>query len=241
MRWKFVAISLLLIAVLLPAAGYLFLRTWDFNRYKDVIANAVKDATGRELSLEGDVNLDISFWPALVVTNVALANTPWGSQPEMIRVHRLETRVALLPLLGGTVDLKQIALIGVDLILETDAAGLGNWEFADPEGRRKRHFWAVKQLDVRDIRIEGLRLLLDNGKTGSKMRLTISSLNASKGRFQKSIGDRPEEFNSRKVALSGQTGPEAICSRGNNCRLIFRDRSRALRSRSGVLSARWLI
>ena len=110
MRWKFVAISLLVIAVLLPAAGYLFLRTRDFNRYKDVIANAVKDATGRELSLEGDVDLEISFWPALVVTNVALANTPWGSQPEMIRIHRLEARLSLLRLLVGSVDLKQMAI-----------------------------------------------------------------------------------------------------------------------------------
>jgi uncharacterized protein involved in outer membrane biogenesis len=141
MRWKFVAISLLVIAVLLPATGYLFLRTRDFNRYKDVIANALKDATGRELSLEGDVDLKISFWPALVVTNVALANTPWGSQPEMIRIHRIEARVSLLRLLMGNVDLKQMAILGVDMVLETDAAGLGNWEFNHAEGNGGHSPW----------------------------------------------------------------------------------------------------
>ena len=207
MRWKFVAISLLVIAVLLPAAGYLFLRTRDFNRYKDVIANAVKDATGRELSLEGDVDLQISFWPALVVTNVALANTPWGSQPEMIRIHRLEARLSLLRLLMGSVDLKQMAMLGVDLVLETDAAGLGNWEFNPAEGSSQYNLWTFKQLDVRDIRIEDLRLLFHNGETGSKMRLTISSLNASKDDSKKVLAiDLEGEFNKQKVALSGQTG-----------------------------------
>jgi uncharacterized protein involved in outer membrane biogenesis len=207
MRWKFVAISLLVIAVLLPAAGYLFLRTRDFNRYKGVIANAVKDATGRELSLEGDVDLQISFWPALVVSNVALANTPWGSQPEMIRIHRLEARLSLLRLLMGSVDLKQVAILGVDLVVETDASGVGNWEFNPAEGSSQYNLWTFKQLEVGDIRIEDLRLLFHNGETGSKMRLTISSLNASKDDSKKVLAiDLEGEFNKQKVALSGQTG-----------------------------------
>jgi uncharacterized protein involved in outer membrane biogenesis len=207
MRWKFVAISLLVIAVLLPATGYLFLRTRDFNSYKNVIANAVKDATGRELSLEGDVDLEISFWPALVVTDVALANTLWGSQPEMIRIHRLEVRLSLLRLLVGNVDLKQMAMLGVDLVLETDAAGLGNWDFNHAEGSGGHNPWTFTQLDVRYIRIEDLHLLFHNGETGSRMRLSVGSLNASKDASEKVLDiDLKGEFNKQMVALSGQTG-----------------------------------
>ena len=38
----------------------------------------VKDATGRELNLSGEINLDFGFAPALVVTDVTFANAPMG-------------------------------------------------------------------------------------------------------------------------------------------------------------------
>jgi uncharacterized protein involved in outer membrane biogenesis len=140
MHWKYIAIALLLVAVLLSAAGDLFLRAQDFNRYKDVIARVAKDATGRELTLGGDVHLRLSFWPTLVVADVSLASAPWGSQPEMIRIHRIEAQLSLLRLLDGNVDLKRITMLGTDLLLETDASGVGNWELIPAEGDRRISF-----------------------------------------------------------------------------------------------------
>lgn len=207
MRWKYIVIALLIMATLLPAVGYLFLRTRDFNRYKGVIAKAAKDATGRELTLGGDIHVGISFWPTLVATDVALANAPWGSQPEMIRIHRIEARLSLLRLLVGNVDLKQMAMIGVDLVLETDAAGLGNWEFNPAEGSGEHALWPVHQLDVGDIRIEDLHLLFHNGETGSSMRLGLGSLAVSRDDSRRVLEiDLKGEFNKQMVALSGQTG-----------------------------------
>ena len=129
MRWKgFVVIGVLTIAILI-AAVYVYLNTYDYNKIKPLVARMVEDATGRKLSLDGEVNLEIGFAPSLVVTDVAFANASWGSQPQMIEVEKLEAQVRLLPLLFKDVQLKRIGLAGVDVLLETDPNGLGNWDF----------------------------------------------------------------------------------------------------------------
>jgi hypothetical protein len=46
----------------------------------------------------------------------------------MVDVERFEAQVALLPLLVGDVRISRIRLIGVDLLLEIDGKGHGNWE-----------------------------------------------------------------------------------------------------------------
>ena len=73
--------------------------TYDYNKLKPLIAKMVEDVTGRKLSLGGEVNLEIGLMPTLVVTNIALANVPWGSQPQMIEIEKLQAQVRLLPLL----------------------------------------------------------------------------------------------------------------------------------------------
>jgi uncharacterized protein involved in outer membrane biogenesis len=95
---KFVAIGVLAIGILI-AAVYLYLNSYDYNELKPLVARMVEDATGRKLRIDGEIKLKIGLSPALVVTNMALANVSWGSQPQMIEIERLQAQVRLLPLL----------------------------------------------------------------------------------------------------------------------------------------------
>ncbi len=99
MRWKrYVTIGVVTIVILI-VAGYVYLNTYDYNKLKPLVSQLVEEATGRKLSLGGDVDFKFGFAPALVVTDVALANVSWGSQPQMIEIERLQAQVRLLPLL----------------------------------------------------------------------------------------------------------------------------------------------
>lgn len=89
MRWKWFVIFGVLGIVVLIAAVYAYLNTYDYNRLKPLFAQLVKDATGRGLRLGGKINLAIGFSPVLVVTDIGFANAPWGSQPQMITVKKL--------------------------------------------------------------------------------------------------------------------------------------------------------
>jgi len=118
MRWKWIgAIGVLTIAILI-AVVYVYLKTYDYNKLKPLVARMVEDATGRKLSIDGNINLKFGFSPSLVVTDVSLANVSWASQPQMIEIDKLETQVRLLPLLLKDVEVTYIRLIGAKVSLE---------------------------------------------------------------------------------------------------------------------------
>ena len=98
------------------------------EEYKALITSAVKSATGRELVIEGD--LDIKLFTTLVfkASGVKFANAEWGSRPHMATVDAIDGEVALFPLLRGVVDASTV-IDNPDLLLDTDSFGQANWQF----------------------------------------------------------------------------------------------------------------
>lgn len=125
---KILAIAGLALVALIVAA-ILVVSQLDFSRYKPLIAEKVKAATGRDLVIAGPIHLAPSLVPSLAVENVRFQNAAFGSRPDMITAQRLEAAVALLPLLRGEFDIRRVVLIAPDILLETDKSGRGNWEF----------------------------------------------------------------------------------------------------------------
>ena len=116
--------------VLLPvAAGGIFIATFDADAYKPRIVAAVKQATGRELTIQGPIGVKLSLVPTLRIEAAALSNPPGFSRPEMFRLHRLDLQIALLPLLSRRVEVDRLVLTDPDILLETNAAGQPNWLF----------------------------------------------------------------------------------------------------------------
>ncbi len=194
--------------IALMAAVYVFLATYDYNKLKPRVARMVKDATGRELNLGGEIDLAIGFSPALVVADVTFANAPWGSQPQMIKVEKLQAQVRLLPLLFRDVQLKRIGLAGVDVLLETDPNGKGNWDFitADSSARKAGAF-QPKDIEIDNIRVEKLQLIFREGKTRSTKRFTLASLDLTRKEAEDELRlDLKADYNGQPVKLSGQTG-----------------------------------
>lgn len=120
---------LLGIGLLLVAAAYIMLRSMDLGAFRPEIIAKVKAATGRDLQIAGDLEVALQEGLTIRAKGLALSNADWGSRPKMLELERAEARLALLPLLFGRVHVKGIELHGVDLILETDASGRGNWAF----------------------------------------------------------------------------------------------------------------
>ena len=162
--------------------AYVFLDRYDYDKLKPRISRMVKDSTGRELILGGEVDLAIGFSPALVVTDVTFANASWGSQPQMIKVEKLQAQVRLLPLLFKDVKVKRVGLAGVDVLLETDPNGQGNWDFiAADSSARKAGAFKPKDIEIDHIRIEKFQLIFREGKTGiHNSGITLASLDLTR-------------------------------------------------------------
>ncbi len=133
MRARTLVTLVLGLGLAVGVTGIAILETVDLNRYRGVIAERVALATGRKMTIRGDVRIAPALHPTLVVHDVVLANVPWGSRSDMMTARRLEVQVALLPLLRGHVQIHRLVLVEPDILLETGWDGRSNWTFESPE------------------------------------------------------------------------------------------------------------
>ena len=101
MRWKKLFIAVAFVLVVLIAGLFAFIELYNFNKFKPLIYRAVKNATGRELNIRGDIDIDFGIPPTIKVKDVSFQNAAWSNQPDLGRVSRLEVQLAVWPLLSG--------------------------------------------------------------------------------------------------------------------------------------------
>lgn len=102
----------------------------DWNEaFKAEITSFVKDATGRDVFIDGNIELTVLPAPALNIANVRLANIDGAQAPDMVRLKSLQVRVALGPLLGGRIQVQNIRLLEPVIELERLADGRFNGIF----------------------------------------------------------------------------------------------------------------
>jgi uncharacterized protein involved in outer membrane biogenesis len=208
MRWKWIAGTVFFLIIGLMAAIYVFLYTFDYNKLKPRIAGMVKDATGRELNIGGEIDLAIGLLPALVITDITFANASWGSQPHMIKIDKLQAQVRLLPLLTKDVELSKIAVAGVTVLLETKPDGQDNWKFpADENSARRATASGAPKISADNIRLQNLDLTFRDGKTGSTTQVHLADLKVGKqAAGDKLAVDLRADYKGQPLTLAGQTG-----------------------------------
>ncbi|HEB92026.1 MAG TPA: AsmA family protein [Gammaproteobacteria bacterium] len=100
----------------------------DPNDYRDDITTAVHGATGRELIIDGDLELSVFPWLGLSLGRTRLGNAAgFGDQP-MAQVEAVDIKVKLLPLLESQLEMKTVQLHGLQLNLARRADGGSNWD-----------------------------------------------------------------------------------------------------------------
>jgi AsmA protein len=100
----------------------------DPNDYKDDIAQAVKEETGRDLKLEGDLDLSVFPWLALQLGPAELGNPEGFGPGPFVSVNKVDVGVRLIPLLRGQLQVRRLALDGLQLNLVKDEQGRTNWQ-----------------------------------------------------------------------------------------------------------------
>ena len=118
------ALSIYLLVLALP---YLL----NPNEYKPVITALVLQKTGRELSIEGDIQLQISPWLDVTCTvgQVRLANNALFPNSIFAESEQANLELSLWPLLlKKRLHMEGIMLEGVTMNLQRTKEGVSNWE-----------------------------------------------------------------------------------------------------------------
>jgi uncharacterized protein involved in outer membrane biogenesis len=217
LKWVLTGVVVLLVGVVV--AGIAILKSIDLNQYKDLIAQEIESATGRKVVIGGPIDLELSFSPALALSDVSLGNAPWSKDPQMLAVKRFEARVALMPLLSKQVRIERIVLSGADIRLETDPKGTGNWVFqtAQPTGQQpakpatppatEQGQGGVVLPAFDNVTVEDSSVTFRDGRTGTVTALLIDKLQAAapSDRAPMKI-DLSVRYNQNPVEVHGTVG-----------------------------------
>jgi AsmA protein len=125
---KKLLIGLGVVVVLLLAAVVVIPMLVPLDSYKGEIQARAKEATGRDLRIDGDISLSLLPVIAVSVENVGFANAPGASTPEMATIDRLDVALQIWPLLSGEVAVDRFILDKPVINLEVDAEGRPNWQ-----------------------------------------------------------------------------------------------------------------
>lgn len=112
----------------------------------------IEEATDRELTISGPVEL--TFWPALGFSaEQASLSNPEGfdASQSFLSANRIVFAVKVMPLLRGSIEVKQLILDGAAFNLVATDDGAANWTFPTEET-------AEDQTTLDDLRLDEMRL-----------------------------------------------------------------------------------
>jgi uncharacterized protein involved in outer membrane biogenesis len=157
----------------------------DPNDYKLEIASAVLAATGRELTMGGELRVGASLWPTIEISDVKLANLRGGSRPDMALVEKIQARLSLSSLLWRRVEVTRLTLVGPNILFEL-VGGKPNWVFTPathPGSPQSMPSRMPVSLQIRDFRVR-------NGMVTSRMpaRTNVLGIRSLSLQHQSDVG-----------------------------------------------------
>lgn len=171
-RWlKYGLLALGALVVLLVVGAVIFASTFDPNKYKGQITEAVKKATGRELAFQGDMKVSVFPWIGAQVGGASLSNAPGFGDKPMVQFASAEVRIRLLPLLAGNVEVGRVVLQNLTLNLARNKDGVSNWDDLAGKGGEKKEEAPAKpggapgvELAVGGVSIVNANIFWDDAK-----------------------------------------------------------------------------
>jgi len=113
----------------------------------------IEEATGRDLILGGAI--DVSFWPALgfSVEQASLSNPEgFDSEHPFISADRIVFAVKVMPLLRGSIEVKELIFEGAEIRMVARPDGEANWTFPTETTEEN-------QTTIEDLRLDDVRLI----------------------------------------------------------------------------------
>ena len=137
----------------------IFIATLNQDKAKKYIAAGVSKATGRELSIDGDLKLDLGWISRVSASEIKFENAGWSKHPQMAEIGNFDVQIDLWQLLTKfRLVLPTVTITQPKIILEKNTSGAANWEFrAAPTGPQERTgIPIVEKLIIKDGRCRSI-------------------------------------------------------------------------------------
>jgi AsmA protein len=167
---KIVLYSLLSFVVLLIIAIIVLPRVIDPNDYKPQMVALVKKHTGRDLAINGDIKLSVFPWLGFDIGAMQLSSAATFKDQRFVAIEHAKAQIRLLSLFTDELQIGELELLGLQVTLQTSAAGKNNWDElvtpapAQPAGAPAPATATkpAKKIRVEHIRVNDASLRWDN-------------------------------------------------------------------------------
>lgn len=168
-------------------AAIVFVLVFDPNDYKDKISEGVREATGRELTIEGDLSLSLFPWLAIEMGRTELGNAPGFDDTPFASFESARLSVRVLPLvLQRQVVVGTAALDSLTVNLQVRRDGTANWEDLgeagepEPAAPEPQAAERTATIDVASVAVTDAALTYSDATTGDRFELTDLDLTSGR-------------------------------------------------------------
>ena len=188
-----VMLGLLLIVI---GLGFALTHLFDPNDYKDEIQQLARDKANLELQLKGDIGWSLFPWLGLELTDATLASADSPDKP-FANLRLLGLSVRVLPLLRREVQMSDIRVDGLDLTLQRDDKGRGNWEGVGQPAKRDATPTAAPAQPQAQPPVAD-----EAAQPGQPLKLDIDSLTISNSRVDYQDAKSGQQFSAEGIELT---------------------------------------
>ncbi|MGR8949262.1 MAG: AsmA family protein [Gammaproteobacteria bacterium] len=203
---KFLIILAIVFVLVVIGGVAAFFAFADPNDFKEHIIAQVQQETGRQLSLDGD--LEWAFYPKLRIKAgpLALSNAEGFGDEPFLAAEEFQIAVATMPLLKNQIEMDTVKLYGAQINLAKDAQGHTNWaDLASGEkDEDERSGGEIATIVLGGVDIKDAKLTWKDASTGQD--ISVSKVNIGTGAL--TMGE-PIAFNLAASAVANQPALDA--------------------------------
>ncbi len=176
-KWLGGLVAILVVVIIL--AIVILPNVVDPNDYRDELSTLVKDKTGRDLTLSGNLELSVFPWLGIRTEGLSLSQ-PEQIGGEMLSVKTAQLKVKLLPLLGKKVEVDTVVLEQPMVTLITLKNGVDSFsgltgDESDADETEADSAQAAVALAIQGLELSDGKVVIDDRQAGS--RTELSNLN----------------------------------------------------------------
>jgi len=178
---KIVKILLSLIAGLVGlflVGAIALLLFFDPNDFRDDLSATVKEVTGRELIIEGELSVTVFPWLAVEIGRTTLGSAAGHGDEPFVSFEKASLSIELIPLITRQeLSVGTIALDGLQANLVVARDGSTNWDDltsieVETTGAAPEPDEAVQLLDIAKLRLSDATIRYTDAQSGSRYELT---------------------------------------------------------------------
>ncbi len=129
---KYSLILILIVCVILVAVSAV-LQFVNLDPFRERIAGLATEALGRQVKIDGHIDINLFPHPEIILNEISLANASWSNEPIMATVNHADAAISFLSLFSDTIIIRRLRLSDVSVLLEKNKQNIGNWVMGKDE------------------------------------------------------------------------------------------------------------